>query len=77
MIYPTHLFIDSKIPSYIKGEKNLCKKKIKETMKQNNYDEEFIEGIDDSFCQGFGTAKDIIFNLLKEEYWEQRKIEQP
>lgn len=78
MIYPTHLYIVSKIPSYSKGKKNSCKKKIIETMKRNNYDDdEFIQHIDYSFCEGFGVAKDIIFNLLEEEYWKQRKIEQP
>lgn len=77
MIFPAYLEIVSRIPIYSKGQKNLCKKKIQETMEKYEYDEEFIKSIDDTFCQGFGVARDIIFDLLKEEYWKQRKIEQP
>ncbi|MCH1972603.1 hypothetical protein MCI89_09650 [Muricomes sp. OA1] len=75
MIYPAHL--DSKIPSYTKGKKKLCKKKIQEILYKYEYDEDFIENIDDNFCQGFGVAKDIIFIFLKEEYWKQREMDKP
>lgn len=73
MEYPVHLLIDSKIPHYSKGKKNLCKRKIQEIMRKFEYDEDFIDTIDDDFCRGFGTARDIIFEFLKEEYWKQRE----
>lgn len=62
-----HLEIASKIPYYFKGKKNICKKEIQEIMRKYEYDEDFIEAIDDSFCQGFGVARDIIIELLKEK----------
>lgn len=75
MIYPVHLDIISKIPSYTEGEKRRCKRKIQETMRKYEYDEDFIESIEDNFCRGFGIAKDIIDTALMEEYWKQREKE--
>lgn len=69
-MYPVHLEIDSKIPHYQKNKKKLSKKKIQEIMYKYGYDEDFIENIDDNFCQGFGVARDIIISLLKDKYWE-------
>ena len=73
MEYPVHLLIDSEIPYYSKGKKNSCKRKIQEIMHKYDYDEDFIDTINDDFCRGFGTARDIIFEFLKEEYWKQRE----
>ena len=73
MEYPIHLLIDSKIPYYSKGKKNLCKRKIQETMRKFEYDEDFIDTIDDDFCRGFGNARNIIFEFLKEDYRNQRE----
>lgn len=66
-----HLDIDAKIPHYHECKKQSCKKKIQEIMCKYEYDEDFIKNIDGSFCQGFGVARDIIFNILKEKYWKQ------
>lgn len=47
------------------------------------YDEEFINGINEDFCQGFGTAKEILAGLFQEQYWkevseaEERQIPKP
>lgn len=65
MIYPVHSVIDVKIPSYHKSKKKLCKKKIQEIMREYGYDEDFIKDIDDNFCQGFGVAKEIIYDFLR------------
>jgi len=35
------------------------------------YDEDFTNSINDDFCQGFETARDIIIKYLKEKYWNE------
>ena len=68
-----HLLINSKIPHYSNEKKNSCKRKIQEIMRKYDCDEDFIDTINDDFCRGFGTARDIIFEFLKEGYWKQRE----
>lgn len=70
---PAHLLINSKIPHYSNEKKNSYKRKIQEIMRKYDCDEDFIDTINDDFCRGFGTARDIIFEFLKEGYWKQRE----
>lgn len=69
---PMHLYIMDKVPSYSKGTRKSSKRKIKECLLNMEYDTEFIEDITDDFCEGFGVARDIIFELLKNEYWKNK-----
>lgn len=36
-------------------------------MLEYEYDDDYVENISDEFCQGFGVAKEIILELIKEE----------
>lgn len=69
---PMHLYIMDKVPSYSKGTCKSSKRKIKECLLNMEYDTEFIENITDDFCEGFGVARDIIFELLKNQYWKDK-----
>ena len=69
----TYLKIIHKVPDYSYGEKKRSKRKIKEIMLKNEYDEDFVEETSDEFCQGFGVAKDIILKLMKEELEKQKE----
>lgn len=74
MDYPAHLKIISKVPNYNYGTKNSCKNKIQEIMQKHDYDKDFIDNIDEKFCEGFTTARDIIIEILEEEYWKKQKL---
>lgn len=73
---PMHIKIINKIPGYTTSLKNRSKKRIQEVMREHNYDEDFIEAIDDRFCQGFSVARDIIIEMLETQYWNQFHIEE-
>lgn len=65
---PIYLDIDSKVPHYSSCKKRRSKREIQEFLALYGYDEEYIKNIDDSFCQGFGTAIDVVIEMLKYEY---------
>lgn len=71
MKMPMHIEIISNIPSYTANLRKHSKKQIQEIMRKYHYDEDFIETIDDAFCQGFSVARDIIIEMLETKYWEQ------
>lgn len=73
MGYPVHLKILSKVPNWNHARKNACKKKIQEIMQKYNYDEDFIGNVNEDFCKGFETARDIIVGILEEEYWRKQE----
>ena len=56
-----------KIPYYDDAEKKASKRKIKEFLAKNDYDESFIESVNDDFCKGFGCAKKFIENMVINE----------
>lgn len=68
---PAHIKIINKIPNYTTSLKNQSKNQIQEIMREHGYDEDYIENIDDKFCQGFGAARDLIIEMLESEYWKQ------
>lgn len=74
MNYMGILDIINKIPDYNYGTKNLNKRQIKEFLSELEYDEDFIDEINDDFSKGFGCAKEIIKNLISKNYWEQQKL---
>ena len=54
--------INNRIPRY-----NYCKPKnskriIKKYLLDNKYDEDFVEEINNDFCEGFGCATDLILS---------------
>ena len=72
---PIHLDIMDKISSYGNGVQERSKREIQEFLLNMDYDKDFVENINDDFCEGFGTAKDIIFELLKNKYWEDKIVD--
>lgn len=73
---PAHIEIINKIPSYTTNLRNHSKRQIQEIMQEYHYDEDFIEAIDDNFCQGFSVARNIIIEMLEAKYWDQNNIKE-
>ena len=65
-----------KLPDYSAGDKKGSKRKVKELMQKHKYDEDFIENINDDFCQGFDIAKRIIIKMCKNEIERYEKLEE-
>lgn len=65
MPYPLYLSIIQKVPDYIRGTRKICRHHIQDIMSEFEYDEDYIESVNDDFCQGFGVAKDITVKILK------------
>ena len=65
-----YIEIIHKIPDYGHGVKKISKRKIKEIMLENEYDEDYVEEVSDEFCRGFGVAKEILLKLIKKELEE-------
>ena len=66
---PVHIDIIDKIPGYSQATPKRDKRKIKKIMYEYEYDDGYIEGISDDFCQGWDVAKNIITNMLSDRYW--------
>lgn len=73
MTHAAHIEIIHEIPDYVYAKPKSSKRKIQEIMRRYEYDDDMIHDINDDFCQGFGTAKNIIVELLKNNYYEQTK----
>lgn len=70
-----HIDIIHKIPEYKRSTKKGDKRKIKEIMRQYEFDDDVIENINDDFCNGWDAARCIIIEMLKDKYWKhQEKI---
>lgn len=65
--YGRLLGILDRVPVYRYGVKKRSKREIQEIMAEFEYDEDSIENISDDFCQGFGVAREIIMEMIKEE----------
>lgn len=65
---PPHIAIINKIPNWAPSIRKRQKKKIQALMHEHGFDEDFIENIDDAFCQGFDTARSVIIELLRDKY---------
>lgn len=66
--------IRSKFRGYSKATPRRDKRRIKEIMKEFDYDDEYIKRISDEFCEGWGVAVDIISAFLSDEYWNIKGI---
>ena len=83
MTFGMILTILDRVPGYRPATAKRDMRKIRERLKELEYDEEFINGINEDFCQGFGTAKEILAGLFQEQYWkevseaEERQIPKP
>lgn len=58
--YPVYLDVLHNFPGYLKGTAKRDVRKIKEIMQKFEYDDDFIESVNDDFCLGWNTAKEII-----------------
>ena len=65
---PIHIDIIHKIPGYRQKTSKRDGRKIKEIMEEFEYDDDYIENINDDFCQGFDVAKNIIVKMLSDRY---------
>lgn len=74
MSYPAHIDIIHKIPEYKTGTKKGDKRKIKEIMRQYEFDDDVIENINDDFCVGWDAARYIIIEMLKNKYWKLQEM---
>ena len=64
------LYLIHEIPTYHKGTAKRDMRKIKEVMQKFEYDDDFIESVNDDFCLGWNTAKEIISKMLSDIYWK-------
>ena len=71
MTYGTIVRILDRLPGYCPATPKRAMRKIRELLTELEYDEDFINGINDEFCQGFGTAKEIFTRLFHDRYWEE------
>lgn len=70
-IYPAQLDVLD-IPAYMPGSDSADE--IREYMRQSNhFSDEIIARADESFCYGFGCARDLIFSMLKKKFWDVKK----
>lgn len=60
--------IQHNIPDYQYGKPILSMRKIKELLAKMEYDQSLIDNLDQSFCEGFGIAREIILQLLSDDY---------
>ncbi|MFR7946564.1 hypothetical protein [Sellimonas intestinalis] len=42
-------------------------------MQKFEYDDDFIESVNDDFCLGWNTAKEIISKMLSDIYWKNNR----
>lgn len=70
MEYDRILSILDKVPGYQPGTPKRSRREIQEYLSVMEYDEEFISEINEDFCKGFGTAKEILAKLLSDQYWK-------
>lgn len=67
---PYHIDVINNIPEYSSATRKGDMRKIKEIMREREYDDDYIENISDDFCEGWNTARNIIANMLSDRYWE-------
>ena len=68
--------IQHNIPDYQYGKPLLSMRKIKELLAKMEYDQSLIDHLDQSFCEGFGIAREIILQLLSDDYADTCRKEQ-
>lgn len=62
-----YMHLLQKIPDCPFGLPKRNKQLIQNLMSEYEYDDDYIEGISEEFCQGFQIAKEIIFTMCKEK----------
>lgn len=70
---PVHLTVLDTIPGYFKGTSKRDVRRIKEIMRKFEYEDDFIDGVNEDFCIGWNAAKNIIIQMLSDLYWENNK----
>lgn len=70
---PVQIAVIENIPRYSSAKPKSGKRKIKEIMHEYGYDDDYIENINDNFCQGWDTAVDIIIKMLSDRYWKTKE----
>lgn len=68
-----HLTVLHNIPGYFKGTSKSDTRKIKEMMRKFEYEDDFIDGVNEDFCLGWNAAKNIITQMLSDMYWNNSK----
>lgn len=68
--------IQHNVPDYQYGKPILSMRKIKELLAKMEYDQSLIDNLDQSFCEGFGIAREIILQLLSDDYADTCRKEQ-
>lgn len=63
-----------KVPEYRYGKPKISMRDIKNIMREMEYDEDFIENINDDFCEGFGVARKIISDLVYQSYRKSNDV---
>lgn len=64
-----------KIPDFKAGMRKRSKRQIQELMHEYDYDQDFIDTVSDEFCRGFGTAREIILELIKDDLNKEKETE--
>ena len=73
---PYHIDVINSIPTYSSATPKGDTRRIKEIMREHEYDDDYIENVNDDFCEGWNTARSIIGNMLSDRYWRLRKEEE-
>lgn len=66
---PYHIDVINNIPTYSSSTRKGDMRKIKEIMREHEYDDDYIENVNGDFCEGWNTARNIIENVLSDKYW--------
>lgn len=71
---PLHLYVMDKVPGYKTNTPKTDIRAIKECLHEFEIDDHIINNLTADFCMGFGIARDIIIELLRQEYWKNNQL---
>lgn len=58
------------VPHFGRGTAKYDKKQIQKLMTQHEFDSDYTENINEDFCEGFETARNIITEIIKQHICE-------
>ena len=67
---PYHIDVMNNTPTYSSATPKRDMRRIKEIMREHEYDDDYIESINSDFCEGWNTALSIIVSVLSDKYWK-------
>lgn len=70
---PYHVDIINSIPRYSSATPKRDMRKIKEIMREQEYDDAYTQNISQDFCEGWNTARGIIESMLSDRYWRLKR----